>query len=90
MLALWTEAGFDPDSFWRQTPRTFSAVMDGVGKRRDADRERDIDLAYVIEGFARSKDINRLRSDLRSAPEPKKLPAHVIARRLRLWTTGGI
>ncbi len=63
--------------------------MDGVGKRRDAERERDIDLAYLIEGFARSQNINDRHSELRPTIKPKKLASHVIAQRLRQWTTGG-
>lgn len=37
----WVEAGFSPDDFWHQTPRSYRLIMQGVRKRLEAEgRER--------------------------------------------------
>lgn len=32
-MERWTEAGFDPDRFWKQTPKLIRAALDGYTER---------------------------------------------------------
>lgn len=47
-------AGFDPDSFWHQTPRGYSLAMKGVRKRRETEREEQVALAWQVAAFTAS------------------------------------
>lgn len=62
---MWCEAGFDPDSFWQQTPWSFQAAMRGRERARASQAKAlmigSVQDAYYGEAFARTKDINRLR-----------------------------
>lgn len=48
---MWVDAGFDPDSFWHQTPRTFQVAMRGVRKRMEREAEARYAHAYDTAWF---------------------------------------
>jgi hypothetical protein len=50
---MWCAAAFPPDTFWRQTERSFANAVAGAA-------EREVTLAWQIEFFARQKRLNRL------------------------------
>src|SRR3546814_9982015 len=52
-------AGFDPDAFWRQTPRSYQSAMRGAAIRARIDGEKDIALAHTIASFSRAKKLER-------------------------------
>src|SRR3546814_7248286 len=58
-------AGFDPDAFWRQTPRSYQSAMRGAAIRARIDGEKDIALAHTIASFSRAKKLERLDHYLR-------------------------
>lgn len=60
MLGLWAEAGFDPDGFWRQTPRTLDVILTGYVQRRRIEQEQALSLAWHIEALARAKRLPTL------------------------------
>jgi hypothetical protein len=48
---MWCQAGFDPDRFWRQTPRHFQLVMRGVKKRMRSEADARIRQAHLTATF---------------------------------------
>src|SRR3546814_11841006 len=60
LLELWSEAGFDPDSFWRQTPRTLKAIMAGYSARVKWDHRERMSAAWHGAAFERSKKMPKL------------------------------
>lgn len=48
---MWCEAGFDPDSFWRQTPLHFQIVMKAVRKRNEARSDTMLETAWLTAAF---------------------------------------
>lgn len=47
------QAGFDPDAFWRQTPRLFQFIILGRAEERDFQRKRDLAQAHLIAVLTR-------------------------------------
>lgn len=58
---MWIEAGFDPDSFWHQTPDTFSLAMQGVRKRLEREAELYISTAWHIGVFAAAAQAGKIK-----------------------------
>lgn len=54
-MSAWAEAGQDEARFWDQTPATFSAVMDGIGKRTRREAERAFAMAWYAGAFSQVK-----------------------------------
>lgn len=55
---MWCEAGYEPDSFWRQTPRTFQIVMKAARSRNEAQADMATVTAYqtaVFNGLTKTK-----------------------------------
>src|SRR3546814_8495349 len=72
LLELWSEAGFDPDSFWRQTPRTLKAIMAGYSARVKWDHRERMSAAWHGAAFERSKKMPKLTEVLGDAEKPKQ------------------
>src|SRR3546814_4491365 len=72
LLELWSEAGFDPDSFWRQTPRTLKAIMAGYSARVKWDNRERMSAAWNGEAFERSKKMPKMTEVLGDEEKPKK------------------
>lgn len=82
MLALWCQAGFPPDSYWRQTPRTLALALDGF--RAECRRQSDLAIAtgWYGESFARTKRLKALKEYLAKPPKrgsAKQKPAEMLA-----------
>lgn len=58
---MWCEAGFQPDSFWRQSPATFQASMNGVRKRLASEAEADLSLAWHVGAFTGAAQVGKLK-----------------------------
>ena len=68
---LWCRLGFDPDSYWTQTPRTFAnAVRGAVEGLEQAQRNRLIHAWQIAKlvGFSKVPDLDKI---LR-ATQPRK------------------
>jgi len=63
--------GFDPDSFWRQTPRIFDLVVSGYVEARRHDHNHDVTVGYMTAMLGRMKKPPALAS-LLSTPKPEK------------------
>src|SRR3546814_270114 len=72
LLELWSEAGFDPDSFWRQTPRTLEAIMAGYSARVKWDHRERMSAAWHGAAFERSKKMPKLTEVLGDEEKPKQ------------------
>src|SRR3546814_76848 len=72
LLELWSEAGFDPDSFWRQTPRTLKAIMAGYSARVKWDHRERMSAAWHGAAFERSKKMPKLTEVLGDEEKPKQ------------------
>jgi hypothetical protein len=60
LLSSWVEAGQNPDGFWRQTPRSFAAVLVGAARRRETEQQRLAWAVWHIEALHRSKRLPKL------------------------------
>jgi hypothetical protein len=49
---MWVQAGFEPDTFWPQTPRHFQLAMRGTRKRLESEAEARTAMAYEAGAFA--------------------------------------
>lgn len=58
---MWCKAGFQPDSFWEQTPATFSACMEGVRGRLEAEAEGETRVAWQTANFAAAAQAGKLK-----------------------------
>ena len=59
LISLWSDAGQSEDRFWQQTPASFRAVLDGVRKRLERERESSLRHAWETAAFTtagQSKD----------------------------------
>lgn len=90
----WCEAGFDPDSFWRATPRSYKAALGGVGDRWIRDHDARLFVGFWTARWHRETDMTPL-SEVQSggakpAPEVPQSPEQ-IQRSLDAWViaTGG-
>jgi len=79
---MWVEAGYDPDAFWQQTPRSFQLVMRAVRKRFKAEAEERISQAWqtaAFTGATQSKSgLKPLNHYLRRPPQ-KMSPREMLA-----------
>jgi hypothetical protein len=55
-------AGFPPETFGRQTPRSFQAAMAGVGARVQAEAENDIARGWQVGRFVLLGQAGKLKS----------------------------
>jgi hypothetical protein len=65
LFGQWAGAGFEPDSFWLQTPRLIMAALEG---RMRADTDKLAWHAWHVAALSRSKKLPRLDAMLK----PKK------------------
>ena len=83
---MWAEAGFDPDSFWNQTPRRLDAILTGYVQRRRIEAEQAISTAWHTEAFARVKRLPTLDKALgRKPPPPKDQSNDELLAAMRTW-----
>lgn len=52
-MGLWIEAGFDPDAFWRQTPRLYDIAIQAKTRAADAQHRQDAWLALTTAALVR-------------------------------------
>lgn len=71
LLSSWAAEGFSPGEFWEQTAESWSAIMAGREKYHQAMADRDTALAWLIERFARTENLEPLD---RYLPKPKVPP----------------
>lgn len=60
-----------PDSFWRQSPRSFVAVMKGCARAAKRALDLSVSQAWHGEAFARQKHLEKLSKYIGSS-EPKR------------------
>lgn len=87
---MWCQAGYDPDSFWKQTPRTLQQALGGYRRRREAEIEALAYQALVSAGLSRWPKSKRLPSLKYLLGEGKKGPAKIqsadeLAANARAW-----
>lgn len=58
---MWIDAGFDPDAFWHQTPRTFQLVMQGVRKRGERAAEDAVRQAWDVAAMTSAAQVGKLK-----------------------------
>jgi hypothetical protein len=69
---MWCRFGFDPDSFWQQTPATFQACMDGAGQRLKYEAEERISMAWHTGAFSAQAQAGKLKP-LRHFNRPRRM-----------------
>ena len=80
MFGLWCEAGFDPDSYWRQTPRLLQAAIDGYAARAKWDHRGRMTAAWHAAALGRAKKLPALDRLLgRKAERKAQTPEQIIA-----------
>lgn len=62
---MWVDAGFEPDTFWQQSPQTFQLVMRGVRKRMERQAEDDLRTAWHTAAFTAASQSKGGLKDLR-------------------------
>ncbi|ORE90192.1 hypothetical protein ATO13_23191 [Stappia sp. 22II-S9-Z10] len=73
MLGIWSgEIGLSPSEFWRQTPRTFAAIVEGFGRRLEAEHNGRAWLVWHGEALHRVKKLPKLRDMLGRKRKPKR------------------
>lgn len=60
--------GGSPDQFWKQTPRTFIAITEGMVRAAKRDIDRTIAGAWHGEAFARTKRLKKLGNYVGDGP----------------------
>ena len=58
---MWVDAGFSPDSFWQQTPRSFQLAMAGVRKRVEREGEGRIIGAWLTAAYSGAAQAGKLK-----------------------------
>lgn len=58
---MWIEAGFNPDSFWLQTPDTFALAMTGTRKRLEREAEAALRASWHTGAFAAAAQAGKLK-----------------------------
>ena len=58
---MWVDAGFEPDSFWHQSPRTFQVSMAGGRKRMEREAEAQFRLAYETAALVATAQAGKLK-----------------------------
>lgn len=93
MLARWTEAGFCPSLFWRQTPRSYAAALSGYARRLRIQEQLAVSQAWHTAFYSRSKKLPQLHETLKrleARHKPKRVtpqtPDEMLAA-LRAWVT---
>ena len=51
LISLWSDAGQSEDTFWRQTPASFRAVLDGTRRRLERDAEMQAMQSWQTAAF---------------------------------------
>lgn len=85
---MWVASGFDPDTFWAQTPGTFQIVMEGVRKRLQRERDDRIALAWETAAFTRTERLKPLKQYLGNGPAKRQAPSEMLAA-LRAFQAAG-
>lgn len=68
----------NPDSFWKQTPRTFIAIMEGRAHAAKQDYELAVAQAWHGEVFARQKKLKNLSQYLPREADAAPVSSEVI------------
>jgi hypothetical protein len=79
---MWVDAGFDPDTFWHQTPRSFQVAMEGVRKRLEREAEMQFRQAYETASFtavAMAGKLKKIEHYLKKKPEPPATAKQMLA-----------
>jgi hypothetical protein len=71
-LAMWCEAGFQPDSFWQQSPATFQACMDGARKRLISEGEASLSQSWHTGAFTAAAQAGKLKPLARYIKKPPR------------------
>jgi hypothetical protein len=69
---MWCQAGFQPDSFWDQTPATFAACMQGVRERLEAEAEGETRVAWQTANFMSAAQAGKLKPLRHYTNAPKR------------------
>lgn len=54
-------AGLNPDKFWRETPRSFVAIMDGVTRAASRKYDHAIFVAWHVAAFGNAAQAGKLK-----------------------------
>jgi hypothetical protein len=82
-------AGLDPAEFWKQTPKSFVAVMEGAARRHRRDFELAITGAWHAEAFARQKRLKGLADYIGEKPKRRKQSPEEMFAILSQFQAGG-
>jgi hypothetical protein len=85
----WIAAGLHPDSFWKQTPRSFVAVMDGAARRQKREFDLMVSGAWHAEAFARTKQLKQLSDYTGTKPVRKAQTPDEMLAALQMMKAGG-
>jgi hypothetical protein len=83
LFTIWCEEGFPPDSFWHQTPRTFTAALEGKLRSVKREVEREVALAWHTAAFSGAAQAGKLKPLAKYldtlSPKQAQTPAEMLA-----------
>ena len=80
----------EPEAFWRQTPRTFVAIMKGRAAAAEQRHNEAMSTAWHVEAFARSKRLPKLKAILiarDTSTGPQRQPPDALLGAMRAWAS---
>jgi hypothetical protein len=54
-------AGFDPDAFWKQTPRSFVTIMQGAARAAKREHDEGTARAWLTANFSAAAQCGKLK-----------------------------
>lgn len=79
---MWVDAGFEPDTFWHQSPQSFQLAMQGVRKRAEREVESHTALAWqtaAMVATARNGKLKPLKHYLGKRGQRQQTPQEMLA-----------
>jgi len=61
LLSAWAEAGQSSETFWKQTPASFDAVLAGINRRNQRETEADLWRAYTAASLSATASAGKLK-----------------------------
>ncbi|MBN8959330.1 MAG: phage tail assembly chaperone, partial [Rhizobiales bacterium] len=68
-LKIWVSLGFDPDQFWRKTPREIRLILDARSAASEREHNERAWLAWHIAALSRAKVMPKI-DKLMAKPKP--------------------
>ncbi|GLK49489.1 hypothetical protein GCM10017620_24620 [Brevundimonas intermedia] len=83
---MWVEAGFDPESYWRQTPRLYDIAIRARIRVREQEQQGRAWLAWHVAALPKMKRFPGLKELLGQRPKARvQTPSRIEAELKRMF-----